>query len=79
MKGQKLTNEILTKLFRNNFELALYAIEIARRHIRAGKDFTLETLLKEVQNHPLKGDLEELILAGQEEAKQKLLDDEDVA
>ena len=75
MKKQKLTNEILTKLFRNNFELALYAMEIARRNIKAGKEFTLETLLTEVQNHPLKGDLEELLAANRREDEARAAED----
>ena len=75
MKKQKLTNEVLTKLFRNNFELALYAMEIARRNIKAGKEFTLETLLTEVQNHPLKGDLEELLAANQREDEARAQED----
>ena len=71
MKTLKLTNEELTKLFRNNFELAMYAIEIARRHIRSGHEFTLKGLLKEVQNNPLKGDLEELIKEIQEQQERE--------
>ena len=61
MKNFAKTNEELTKLFRNNFELAMYAIELARRHIKAGREFSLSTLLKEVKDNPLKGDLEELL------------------
>ena len=79
MKETKLTNELLTKLFRNNFELAMYAIEIGRRHIRQGKDFTLTSLLKEVQDHPLKGDLEELLKEMEEAKEQEESAGEDVA
>ena len=66
MKDIKLTNETLTKLFRNNFELAMYAIEIGRRYIRAGKEFTLSSLLKEVQDHPMKGSIEDLLKEAEE-------------
>lgn len=75
MKNFAKTNEELTKLFRNNFELAMYAIELARRHIKAGHEFSLSTLLQEVKNHPLKGDLEDLL----KELPPVIREDEDVA
>ena len=73
------TNEELTKLFRNNFELAMYAIEIGRRLVRAGKEFSLTNLLREVKNNPLKGDLEELIIAHREEEAARALEEENEA
>ncbi|HPE85139.1 MAG: hypothetical protein KDK44_05175 [Chlamydiia bacterium] len=78
MKEIKLTNELLTKLFRNNFELAMYAVEIGRRYIRSGKEFTLTSLLKDVQDNPLKGDIETLLKEA-EEAKTPRATEEDAA
>jgi len=56
----KLTNEDLTALFDNNFELALYAIDIAQRFIKAGREFTLAELIEEVKKNPESIEIEEV-------------------
>ncbi len=54
MKQQRemLTNENLKGICKSNFELALYAINLARYHIKAGEEFDVSDLLDEVRYHP---------------------------
>lgn len=47
-----LTNEKLKGLFRNNFDLANFAISIAKQDIEAGREITLDSLLEEVIRSP---------------------------
>ena len=62
---KNLTNELIKSQFKNNFDLANYAIEIARDHIRKQKGNSLAVILKEIKekvaqlaedkdNHPSK-------------------------
>ena len=46
--AQDFTNEKLRRKFLNNFDLANYAIEIAKKHIREGDPKTLSELLEEL-------------------------------
>lgn len=47
-----LTNESIRKLFKNNFELANFAIQMGRLHVRSGKDISLGAILDQVRKHP---------------------------
>ncbi len=47
-----LTNEDLTKLFDDNFQLAIQAIRIAKRNIEAGHEVALDDLLDDLKKNP---------------------------
>jgi hypothetical protein len=47
-----LTNEGLRKLFKNNFEMANFAIQVGRFNVKAGKEISLSGILDEVKKHP---------------------------
>jgi hypothetical protein len=70
MVREQLTNEKLKCLFKNNFDLANYAIRLARYSIKSGHEVSIDDLLDEVRRHPnpqyLK-DLEMSDMADQEE------------
>lgn len=52
MKERELTNEGLTKLFKDNFELAVSAIRLAQSEVQAGHDVNLQKVLAEIKLHP---------------------------
>lgn len=69
-----LTIENLSKLFHNNFELALKAIKIAQLMIRSGQEVTPRKLLDELARHPEHFDvekMEELLRIKEENDEQK--------
>lgn len=45
---ENLTNEWISKQYCDKFTLALKAIRVAKHHMDAGQDFTLNSLLEEV-------------------------------
>ncbi len=47
-----LTNEALKKHFHDNFELAQFAINVARYLINSGHEVDVPYLLKEIQRNP---------------------------
>ena len=47
-----LTNEALKKHFKDNFELALFTINVARYLIKSGHEVDIPQLLKEIQKNP---------------------------
>ena len=49
---EQLTNEALKKHFKDNFELALFAINVARYLIKSGHEVDIPQLLKEIQKNP---------------------------
>jgi len=49
---EHLTNEALKKHFKDNFELAQFAINVARYMIKAGHEVDVCELLKEIQKNP---------------------------
>ena len=55
-----LTHEKLRGIFKNNFELANYAIRLGTYFIRSGHELTLDGLLDEVRKNPTEAYLEEL-------------------
>ena len=48
---KNLTNESLTKMFSDNFSLALMAIEFAQSQIRLGKDIQLNEIFENFMKH----------------------------
>lgn len=52
MQKEQLTNEQLKKHFKNNFDLARYAINAAQHFIKAGHEVNVTDLLREIQKHP---------------------------
>lgn len=52
MRKTQLTSQRLRSLFKSNFDLAAYAISMARHGIRAGKEMTIDELLDDVQRNP---------------------------
>lgn len=70
----RLTNEKIKVLFKNNFELANYAIKLARYSIHSGHEVTVDDLLEEIRLHPNPSYLEDLKksdLADKEEEEQE--------
>jgi hypothetical protein len=49
---EQLTNEALKKHFHDNFELAQFAINVARYLIKAGHEVDVPELLKEIEKNP---------------------------
>jgi len=47
-----LTNERLKSLFKNNFELANYAIKLARQEIKSGQEVIVDDLLDDIRRNP---------------------------
>ncbi len=47
-----LTNEELSNIYSDNFQLAVHSIQVAQYYIRAGKDFTVSSLLEEIRKNP---------------------------
>jgi hypothetical protein len=60
MQKEQLTNEALKKQFKNNFELANYAIGVARYFIKSGHEVDIESLLKDIARNPSQYRIEEL-------------------
>jgi len=73
-KGQ-LTGEALKKHFKNNFELALYAINVAHYFIKSGHEVNVSDLLRDIQKNPQAyrpEELEALERAEREEANREI-------
>jgi hypothetical protein len=49
---EQLTNEALKKHFKDNFELALFTINVARYLIKSGHEVDIPELLKDIQKNP---------------------------
>jgi len=60
MSKEQLTNEALKKQFKNNFELANYAIGVARYFIKSGHEVDIDTLLRDIARNPSQYRVEEL-------------------
>jgi hypothetical protein len=56
----QLTTQGLRALFKSNFDLAAYAIRLARSYIRSGHEISLEKVLEEVRRNPHQNGEEEL-------------------
>jgi outer membrane protein assembly factor BamD (BamD/ComL family) len=48
----QLTSQGLRSLFKSNFDLAAYAIRLARFYIKSGREITVDQLLEEVRKNP---------------------------
>lgn len=58
--ADNLTNESLKGICNSNFELAHFAIELARYYIRSGRETSLREIVRDVKKHPNPQYLEEL-------------------
>lgn len=56
----RLTNEAIKGFFGSNFELANYAIRIARHDIRAGREVIADDLLDDLARNPSRDLLKEI-------------------
>ena len=52
-KEKELTNESLTKLFSDNFDLAITAIKLAQNEVVAGHEVTMQKVLSEIKHNPM--------------------------
>lgn len=52
MDKEQLTNEALKKHFHDNFELAQFAINVARYLIKSGHEVHIPELLRDIQRNP---------------------------
>ena len=52
LQKDQLTNEALKKHFHDNFELAQFAINVARYLIKSGHEVDVPYLLQEIQRNP---------------------------
>ncbi|MCX6988537.1 MAG: hypothetical protein WCG14_03340 [Chlamydiia bacterium] len=66
----QLTHEKLRGIFKNNFELANYAIRLGTYLIRSGHEVTLDGLLEEIRKNPTPDYLEELKRMDREDAEE---------
>ncbi|MCX6986692.1 MAG: hypothetical protein NT065_00810 [Chlamydiae bacterium] len=64
----QLTHEKLRGIFKNNFELANYAIRLGTYLIRSGHEVTLDGLLEEIRKNPSPSYLDDLKRMDQEDA-----------
>ena len=48
----QLTNEQLKSLFKSNFDLATYAMQIARYQIAAGQETSVQMILDDILKNP---------------------------
>lgn len=62
-----LTNESLRGVFKNNFELAHFAIRLARYYVHAGHEITLADLFDQVRKNPTQKYIEDLEALEQQE------------
>lgn len=60
MARDQLTNEQLKNLFKSNFELAIYAMEMARYQVAAGQETSVEDILDEIKSNPRQYSIHEL-------------------
>ncbi len=68
-RKSRLTSEVVNRLFKNNFELANYAIALARYHIKRGEEVRLGALIDEVCRNPDPSYLKDL---AEEDAQEEL-------
>lgn len=57
---EKLTNETLKGICKNNFELAHFAINLGRYYMNSGREMQIQDILKEMRRHPNPNYVEEL-------------------
>lgn len=49
---EQLTTQAIRSLFKSNFDLAAYAIGLARYYIKSGREITIDQLLEEIRKNP---------------------------
>ena len=49
---EELTNENLSSLFSDNFQLAITAIRLAQSYIKGSHEVSLSIVLNEIKKHP---------------------------
>ena len=59
---EMLTHESLRGIFKNNFELAHFAIRLSRYYVHAGHEISLTGLFDQIRKNPSQEYLEELEL-----------------
>ena len=57
---ETLTNEGLKDICQSTFELARYAIELARYYIKSGRETHLSDIVRDIKRHPNPKYIEEL-------------------
>lgn len=57
---ESLTNEGLAGICDSNFELAHYAIELARYYLKSGRETDLAEIIRDLKKHPNPRYLQEL-------------------
>jgi hypothetical protein len=70
MREVQLTKEKFRGLYKSNFDLANYAIRLAKYQIKAGREVNIDELLDEIRKNPNR--LKELELLDQEEQTENL-------
>lgn len=60
---EDLTNEQLSKLYNDNFQLAFDAIQRARNEVRRGADTNLHKILRDVRKNPHLNTFEETVIS----------------
>ncbi len=61
VQREQLTNELLRKVFKNNFQLANQAIQLCRYYIRSGHEIDMDKILDEVRRNPSEDYLKDLM------------------
>ncbi len=56
----QLTNEHIKKMFKSNFELANYAMRLARYKIASGHETNVDLLLQEIMRNPQQYEIQQL-------------------
>lgn len=51
-KEAPITNEALSSLFSNNFQLAITAIKLAQNQVKAGHEITMQGILAQIKENP---------------------------
>lgn len=51
-KERELTNEGLSSLFSDNFQLAITAIKLAQNEVNTGHEVTMQNVLAQIKLHP---------------------------
>lgn len=51
-KEKELTNESLTKQFKDNFDVAITAIKVAQNEVLAGHEVTMQKVLSDIKSNP---------------------------
>lgn len=61
---EELTNENLSSLFSDNFQLAITAIRLAQNYIKGSHEVSLSIVLNEIKKHPHMYQFEDVVLMG---------------